>query len=157
VGLKSLSRINRSGSYDFWENMWESDILYKQHFFTSYSLKKILSETLNFFFMKYLFKKGFKGLGYYNLYKAEFFFKFLVFFSKVWVLKYQNWFIIFMYYYNLTKFFKKKIKYKSVRYNYRSFYKISMNYNYQFKYERGVITKFSKFYSIYLYKSFLFK
>lgn len=132
MGLKSLPQVNRSGIYDFWENSWESKFLYKNYFYLTYTLQFFFIEMFNFFFFKYLFKiKGFR-LGYSVFFRKEskVFFKF--YFSKVWILKYQNWFVLVTYYYNLTPYLKKKFIYTQAPYKYNSILKIHLNYNFKF-------------------------
>jgi len=132
MGLISLSQMNRSGQYDFWEDGWDSKYLYKHLLFNSLIFKDIFYELLNFFFFKYIFYTKFSTVGYNNLFKLTLKITPLIYFSKVWVLKYQNWFILVIYYYNLSNYFKRRNKNLQRIFSYRGILKSQKNYNHVF-------------------------
>ena len=132
MGLKSLPKINRSGVYDFWENSWESNILYRNYYFQIYSLQILFGEIFNFFFFKYLFFLRFSKLGYLDTYRFELKVKLILYFSKLWVLKYQNWLVLVVYYYNLNFSTKKKNKTIFHTLQYKSIFKLYRNYKFKF-------------------------
>lgn len=132
MGLKSLAKINRSGLYDFWENSWDSNNLYQNYFSYTTSLQIIFNEIFNFFFLKYLFKNRYKSEGYTNFFKITEWIELNLYFSKIWVLKYHKWFVIIIYYYNITPYLKKKNKISLTNYNYTFFSKFYKNYNFKF-------------------------
>jgi len=132
VGLKSLSQINRSGVFNFWESIWESRYSYNSILFSNKILQNIFYEFFTLFFFKYVFKKNKDSGGYLNHFNLVIGLHPLIYFSKIWVLRYQGWFIIVVYYFNLKFTFKKKTKSLLSSYQYNSFFKIRMNYNYKF-------------------------
>jgi len=132
MGLKSLSRLNRSGVYDFWENMWESKVLYKNYFSQIYTLQVLFNEVFNFYFFKYLFFLKFSKLGYKNIFNLEYRNKINLYFSRLWVLKYQNWLVLIIYYYNLNFYLKKKDKNVQNLPQYQSNFKIYRSYRFKF-------------------------
>jgi hypothetical protein len=132
MGLKSLSKMNRSGVYDFWENSWESKILYKNYFFQIRTLQTLFGEIFNFFFFKYLFFMRMSKLGYTKNYKFESKIKLTLYFSRLWVLKYHNWLVLVVYYYNLNFYIKKKDKVVQTTAQYKSIFKLYGNYKFKF-------------------------
>jgi len=132
MGLKSLAKVNRSGVYDFWENLWGSNTLYRNYLYHTKTLPVIFSELFSFFFFKYLFKRKKVGLGYLSSFKTEFKIPLILYFSKIWVLRYQNWVVLVVYYYNLTPFFRKRGKILNTSHRYNFFFKTSKNYNFKF-------------------------
>jgi len=132
MGLKSLSKMNRLGVYDFWENSWESKILYKNYFFQIYTLQTLFSEIFNLFFFKYLFFLRFSKLGFKSYLKLELKAKLILYFSRLWVLKYQNWLVLVFYYYNLNFYLKKKEKVQQITPKYQSIFKLYHNYKFKF-------------------------
>jgi len=132
MGLTSLARINRSGVYDFWENFWETKYLYKYFLFNTHTIQNIYSEILSLFFFKYIFKNSPSGLGYTGLYFIDIKYKLPIYFSKVWVLRYQNWFIIISYYLNINLYLNKRGKLGTNNLKQKNFLKNFKNYNYNF-------------------------
>lgn len=132
MGLKSLAKINRSGIYDFWENSWDSKILYKDYFFYNHVLRKLFNELFSLFFFKYLFKVTTLGSGLPYSHSGGLKMTPLLYFSKTWILKYQNWVVLVVYYYNLSYYLKKKSKNFSQIHQYNVFYKTPKNYNFKF-------------------------
>jgi len=132
MGLKSLSKINRSGIYDFWENLWESRVLYNNYFFQIYTLQVLFNEIFNLLFFKYLFYITTPKLGLRGNFKLELKVKTILYFSRLWVLKYQNWFILITYYYNFNNYLKKRDKIFQNKLNYQSIFKLYKNYKFQF-------------------------
>jgi len=132
MGLKSLSKMNRLGVYDFWENSWESKILYKNYFFQIHTLQLLFSEIFTLFFFKYMFFLRFSKLGFKNFIKFELRVKPILYFSRLWVLKYQNWLVLIIYYYNLNFYLKKREKIQQITLQYQSIFKVYRNYKFKF-------------------------
>lgn len=42
MGLTSLARLNRSGIYDYWDDSWNTNSLYKQYFFSIIVIKVLI-------------------------------------------------------------------------------------------------------------------
>jgi len=132
MGLTSLAQINRSGVYDFWDSVWDTKYLYKHLTYNTFIFKDIFNEILSFFFFKYLFNRKVGNLGYNSVVKFEFKLNPVVYFSKIWILRYQSWFVLIMYYYNLSNYFKKKNRNFNKIYKYQNFFRVYKNYNYEF-------------------------
>jgi len=112
MGLTSLSRLNRSGVYDYWEDSWFTEKTYKQHLFKTVVIKYLINEILSGFFFNILKKKNNTNLGFFQNQSVNFKSLFVLYFSKVWVLKYQNWVIILIYFFklNYTQKFNNTLK-----------------------------------------------
>jgi len=132
MGLKSLAKINRSGVYDFWESSWDSKILYRDYVFQTHIFRKVFNELFSLFFFKYIFKVSYFGLGAPYSQSGGYKMNLLLYFSKTWILKYQKWIILVVYYYNLSDYLRKKSKIGSSTYQYHLFYKTPKNYNFKF-------------------------
>jgi len=132
MGLKSLAKTNRSGVYDFWENSWDSKILYRDYLFQTHIFKKIFTELFSLFFFQYLFKLSYFGLGLPYSQGSSYKMTPLLYFSKTWILRYQKWVILVVYYYNLSYYLRKKSRTNSTTYQYNLFYKTPKNYNFKF-------------------------
>lgn len=132
MGLISLPRLNRSGVYDFWEFMWEGKYQYKHLFFNILILRDLFSEIFSFFFFKFIFRNSILSIGLNTVYPLNLTTKPTLYFSKIWILRFQKWFIVVSYYYNLTYFFKKKSKRVSKNFKYKVFFKLSENYKFKF-------------------------
>lgn len=132
MGLKSLSKLNRSGVYDFWENSWESKLLYKNYFFQIYTLQTLFSEIFNLYFFKYLFYFRSLAIGSRGAFKFELKINPILYFSRFWVLKYQGWLVLVIYYYDLNFYLKKRDKLHQITTQYQSIFKLYRSYRFKF-------------------------
>ena len=132
MGLTSLSQLNRSGVYDYWENQWEGGYTYKNFLYTTFLLRDLFHEVFNFFFFKFLFKQTQTSLGYSKLYFRGVKTIPTIYFSKLWVIRYQNWLILLIYSYNLNLSLKKKEKSIATTYKYNMPFRLYKNYNFKF-------------------------
>lgn len=114
MGQISIPAANKSGYSMFWNSMWDSkhnySVFLKQDIFIKSSLILFLNDYSSdklFFFLKLNNRKMFKkylpvrlklnkNLNYNNYYKIirNESNNYSIFFSKLWVLKYQSWFIL---------------------------------------------------------------
>lgn len=109
MGLTSLACLNRSGIYNYWDDNWDSKLLYNRYYYGSFFIKLLILELLSGSYFNTLFIIDKKNLGYYSKYKLIYSYSYKnIFFGKTWYLKYQNWLIVIIYFFN-TKVFKKKI------------------------------------------------
>ena len=142
MGLTSLAYLNRSGVYNYWDDCWDSKKLYKQYFYGNFFIKTLVHELLkgSFFNIIYFVQHNrFKQQGYLSRYKLinSYFYKTL-FFGKVWYLKYQNWLVVIMHYYNTrvlltnTKITKNKNKKFMFQKKYSKILKYNKLKNYNF-------------------------
>lgn len=97
MGLVSLPILNKVQDYSYWNNLWDSTDIYKRYFYLVLFINKyfnllFLDYTLNFinFFIKNL--KNLKGYDYNLNLKKKIIQKFFI--GKLWILKYQNWFLV---------------------------------------------------------------
>ena len=136
MGQRSLTFLNKSGLFLYWDNIWDDNVNYKRFLKYSYFLNKFFYLFFfdNIFYKVYFSKNKIleknsllftKNLTTHSFYGFESFF----YFGKLWFLKYNNWciFIINIFNSNYTKKDKKKnffFKKKKL-----SFFKIlSINY-----------------------------
>ena len=116
MGLTSLSYLNKIHSFNYWNNVWDSKLLYKKYLYLSLFLNKYFNilfsdHSLNILMRHILFlniKKGYL-LNYFS--KKKFFKNY--FLGKIWILKYQKYFIIILKIFSLSSFnfnLKKKTK-----------------------------------------------
>lgn len=122
MGQISIPSANKSGYSMFWNSMWDSkhnyNIFLKQDVFIKSSLILFFSDYSSdklFFFLKNISRNNFKQykiINFKNNKKINFnsYYKFLrktnnndIFFSKLWVLRYQSWIIL-----NISIFFFSK-------------------------------------------------
>jgi hypothetical protein len=59
MGLTSLACLNRSGVYTYWDDSWNSKYLYKRYYYSSFFIKVLINDLLNwpFFNTIYLLNK----------------------------------------------------------------------------------------------------
>jgi len=114
LGLTSLAYLNRSGTYNYWDDSWDSIKNYKHYLYGGFFVKNLINELLrgSFFNLIYIVQNNkFKQFGYLGRYKLvnSYFYK-NIFFGKIWYLKYQNWLVVVVHYYDTKGFllnFKK--------------------------------------------------
>lgn len=115
MGLISLSYLNKIQDVNYWNNNWDSKLLYKKYLYLSLFLYKYFNIIFSDFslniLIKYIININLKK-GYLitkNLKKNKIK-NFLI--GKIWILKYQNWFLIIIKLFNLdsVKVSKKKIR-----------------------------------------------
>ena len=109
MGLTSLAYLNRSGSYNFWNNSWDSLNLYKRYYFKGIYFNTLFQEIFNNVFFLTIFSKISKKHGLrrkYNTIKPTNTND--LFWTKVWYLKYQLWVVLVINYYKLS--YTKNIK-----------------------------------------------
>lgn len=133
MGLISLPVLNKISNSNYWSNIWESSNLFKKYFYLSIFLNKYFNllfidytlSIINQIIVKNKFKKGyFINLNFKKKLLKNFFL------GKVWILKYQTWYIITIRLFN-TKVLKKKeldLKKKTKKWkNY--YYSVNKNLN----------------------------
>lgn len=145
MGRISSPCLNKVGYSMFWNSMWDnkhnfSKLLNEDEFlricvplFFEDNLSNDLvlylkkSKFLDLSLRKYeVFSKGSKNIHIYKYFKSD---KFYMFFSKIWILKYQGWIIIYIFIYIpvFNKFLLNKEK--NLNNNF-SYYSIFFNYYY---------------------------
>lgn len=132
MGLTSLSQLNRSGIYDFWENQWEAKYIYKNLLYGTFILRDLFYEIFNSLFFKFLFKSTHSSLGYSRFYLKGMKIMPVIYFSKLWVIRYQGWLVLLLYSYNLNLSLKKKEKLSLTPHRYKFQSKLYKNYNFKF-------------------------
>jgi len=125
MGLISLPVLNKISNSNYWNSIWDSQNLFKKYFYLSLFLNKyfnllFLDYSLNII-NKIVMKTKFKR-GYYlnsNLKK-----KILknFFLGKVWILKYQKWYLIIIKLFNTNILKKKRVNSFSRNKKWKSLY-----------------------------------
>ena len=164
MGRVSMPIMNKTGYSMYWNSMWDDKLNYSRSLKDDIFIKEFIylffqgnntfmffldlknyENKFNFLKKKYNFqvkkvpKKNAIGAEIGKKYAVKKKAKFRPYLSKVWVLKYQTWLVIYFYSYtfNLSIFYKKKSK-KSKKYRkyfnlilhyYVNVIKISNNYN----------------------------
>lgn len=169
MGRVSVPIMNKTGYSMYWDSIWDDKINYSRSLKDGIFLKEFIRLFFEggsysmFFFNLSKFKKNFKYL------KRRYFFHIKkipkkndfgnivryqhvidrnerpkTYLSKIWILKYQSWIIIYFYAYTfkLSVFFRKKINFKKKYYKYtniiskyyNSLFKIKYNYEYYKKF-----------------------
>lgn len=164
MGRVSMPIMNKTGYSMYWNSMWDDKLNYSRSlkedmFFKNFIYLffeggdnfmffvdlRINNDKLNFLKKKYNFqiqkapRKNEIGAKIGHKYVVRKNNKFNPFLSKIWLMKYQTWIVIYFYSYsfNLSVFFKKKSKkskklkkYSNIITNYyNNLIKISFNYN----------------------------
>ncbi len=110
MGLVSLPVLNKVSNSNYWNNIWDSSNLFKKYLYLTLFLNKFF----NILFIDYTLSminkiisknKLKKGYIYYNYLKKKLLKNF--FLGKIWILKYQNWFLIIIKIFS-NKLLKKK-------------------------------------------------
>lgn len=174
MGRVSVPIMNKSGYSMYWNSIWDDKLNYTRSLKDGIFLKEFMylffegGSYSTLFFNLSLFQKKFEYLNkkyfFHTIkfikknnfkYKSGYLIKrkkgFKPYLSKIWILKYQTWIIIYFYSYsfNLSIFFKKVINYKKnfkkysniltkysnsvfkIKYNYKHFSKfLNTNLNY---------------------------
>ena len=99
MGLTSLSYLNKIHSFNYWNNVWDSKLLYKKYLYLSLFLNKYFNilfsdHSLNIL-MKYILVLNTKKGYLLNFYSKKNFFK-NYFLGKIWILKYQKQYVIIL-------------------------------------------------------------
>ena len=154
MGRVSVPILNKSGYSMYWNSMWDDKLNYSRSLKEDIFLKEFVylffeggsnfmiflnlkdfSKKLEYFKKKYFFKT--KKIIKKNDIGTEISYKLVIkkknkfrpYLSKVWLIRYQGWIIIYFYAYsfNLSSFYKKSINYKK---NYKKYSNIiSIYYN----------------------------
>lgn len=158
MGQSSISMLNKVGYSMFWGSMWDNKIIYnrllKEDIFIDKFFDFIFTDNLsvNIFNIKKInANKHVKSLNFgFNVSNKSslYLYKYLknsnkvkYFNSKVWVLKYQNWVIIYNFLY-LQQFYKyiKKRKEITLKFSYNNFSYFS---NLSNSFNKKLITSYS--------------
>lgn len=124
MGLISLPMSNKVSTSNYWENIWDSSLLFKKFFFLTLYLNKFLYTLFfdNVFLIiinNFIKKKYFKGYKEYKkIQKLNNFFLL----GKLWIFKYQTWYILVLNIFNVSNTHKrKKINKKVTTYNFQNY------------------------------------
>lgn len=128
MGQVTLPVLNRKGVFDFWENNWENKNFYSMNISEDIFLKKFLKlflqtwltnkkHTLKLLIPNDINKKKLNYKKYYyifedfnwrnNLEKNSVFRQFPYYTSKIFLIKYSNWIVIYAYIYIPRTWYKK--------------------------------------------------
>lgn len=139
MGLISLSYLNKIQNSNYWNNVWDSKFLYKKYLYLSLFLNKYLNNVFNDqslnILVNYIINLNLKkGYILNSLIKKKSSKNFLL--GKIWILKYQGWFIIIIKLFSLNS---SDLNYKRNKnknwVNYRNDLNFSNNYlNYKNKF-----------------------
>jgi len=139
MGQISIPAANKSGYSMFWNSMWDSkhnySVFLKQDVFIKSSLILFLNDYSSdklFFFLKLETKKSFKkylisSLKFKKDVNFKSYYKFIrlsdndnnMFFSKLWVLRYQSWVILNI---SILSFFKNNRSKKNLEVNFDNWF-----------------------------------
>lgn len=138
MGQISIPAANKSGYSMFWNSMWDSkhnyNIFLKQDVFIKSSLILFFSDYSSdklFFFLKLNSRNNFKSykiINFKNKKKINFnlYYKFFrknnnsdIFFSKLWVLRYQSWILLHI---SVFFFLKDDISKKKIEINFDNWF-----------------------------------
>lgn len=138
MGLKSLSLLNKSGISMYWNNVWDSIILYKKYslnFLYLYDvIKYFLNENLYYYCITkirsvYIFYRGIKNKKKIKLNKIKRFKNMKGFYlGKILFLNNQGWVIILINYFMVRRN-KLFVKYKKAK-NFKKLFKL-FKFNYE--------------------------
>jgi hypothetical protein len=162
LGQTNLPMLNRVGYFLFWNSVWEDFFNYTRALREDYFVKDILTLIL---IDRLLFSKFFYSFKYYTFlqnYSSNFFsnFKYFyelrnsfkkslvrftpVYFSKIWLIRYQKWFLVSIYIYKpiVNKKFQRRCKLNKPYYYMKNFISNKNNWPYNFFRQRSIISKF---------------
>lgn len=161
MGQSSISMLNKVGHSMFWNSMWDNKVLYSRYLKEDNFLNKFFSlafndslsvNTINF---KQKFVKNSKKLEHItdkkktSMYKYLFNFNKINYFSsKLWILKYHNWIVLYHFIYilnsnkNLDNFLKN---FNDYNYNFYYLLKSYNKSNYRLKYSLNSKLSYSKY------------
>lgn len=143
MGQSSLPIGNKLGVSMRWDASYDNLINFKKQFLFDVFLKKffdyIFEDKLIFFFFKFFFKKNLNFFFFSNFFKLKKK-RVISYLSKIWVLKYQGWYVVSFYLYVPKVFLKKNLSLKQLKTsNNFSFIKFlcyqNINYKNIFKYQ----------------------
>ena len=112
MGLISLPVLNKINNSNYWNNIWDSSILFKRYFYLTIFLNKYFQliftdYTLNILNKLILKSKLKKGYFLNNYIKKKLIRNF--FLGKILILKYQNWYLIIIKLFSSNILKKKKL------------------------------------------------
>ena len=139
MGQISIPASNKSGYSMFWNSMWDSkhnyNIFLKQDIFIKSSLILFFSDHSSdklFFFLKFDSRNKFKKYRINNIKNKKkinfnLYYKFIkninnnndIFFSKLWLLRYQSWIVLNI---SIFSFFKEEIFTKKLEVNFDNWF-----------------------------------
>lgn len=131
MGLISLPVLNKVSNSNYWNNIWDSSNLFKRYLYLSIFLNKFF----NLLFIDYTLtiinklltkNKIKKGYLYYNYLKKKILKNFYL--GKVWILKYQSWFIIIIRVFSTKTIKSKKLSFQKKNKKIKSYYSY-LNFN----------------------------
>lgn len=134
MGLTSLPYLNKIHNFNYWNNVWDSKLLFKKYLLLSFFLNKYLNLIFSDYsinaLMRFLslkrVKKGFKLKK--SFFTINVFRKY--FLGKIVILKYQKWYLIILKIFNL-KVKKKRFKLrKGKKKKKKIFFSKKLNLNY---------------------------
>lgn len=141
MGLTSLSCLNRAGTYTYWDDSWDSIKLYRRYYYNNFFFRLLIADIFSGSFFNLIYNNKLRIPGYFSKYRVVYSYSYKnIFFGKIWFIKYQGWYIIILYYYNL-KFIKKVkkrfklIKTKNIinkKFKYSYYLNIRKNFNFNF-------------------------
>lgn len=135
MGLISLPVLNKISNSNYWNNIWDSSQLFKRYFYLSLFINKFF----NLLFLDYslylintiILKKQIKK-GYFIENKISKKINKNILLGKIWILKYQKWFIISVKLFS-TKIIKKKKKLVRLKYKEKLFFYHQLKNDYSSK------------------------
>ena len=139
MGLISLSYLNKIQNSNYWNNVWDSKLLYKKYLYLSFFINKYINNIFNDYsidiLINYIINLNLKKGYILNSFLRKKINKNFIL-GKIWILKYQNWYIIIikMFTFNF-KNLNLKINRNKIWLNYRNDLKFStkfMNYKNKF-------------------------
>ncbi len=120
MGQSSLPISNKLGVSMRWDSCYDNLINFKKQLLLDIFLKKffdfVFEDKLIFFFFNNFFKKNLKFNFFLNIFKFKNK-KIVTYLSKLWILKYQRWFIVSFYLYVPKVFLKKNLNFKKIKIN----------------------------------------
>jgi hypothetical protein len=139
MGQISIPASNKSGYSMFWNSMWDSkhnyNVFLKQDIFIKSSLILFFSDYSSdklFFFLKFNSRNKFKKYRINNVknkkkFNFNLYYKFIrnvgnnndIFFSKLWLLRYQSWVILNI---SIFLFFKEELSKKKLEINFDNWF-----------------------------------
>lgn len=142
MAQKSIPIFNKVGYSMFWNSMWDN----KNNFSKKIQKENFIKLFINFFISDFFYNKfvyfyNFKKINFFNLnlkyklnnlFKSNLLYKNLINYSnndllvsKVWVLKFQNWIVIYFLLYSKNNFL---LNFNDANYKGNNYYSIINNY-----------------------------
>nr|YP_009512644.1 ribosomal protein S3 [Uronema marinum]AXJ93336.1 ribosomal protein S3 [Uronema marinum] len=139
MGLISLSYLNKIQDSNYWNNVWDSKLLYKKYLYLSLFLNKYINIIFSDYSLNILIKHIInlnlkKGFLLNSNIKKNYIKNYIL--GKIWLLKFQNWYIIIVKIFNLNMSSKLFLKNKNKNWvNYTNNINLNNNFvNYKFKF-----------------------